>query len=590
MLIFFIRLKDTDSVDHSSIIISILLKPVNLLWSNNMKTFLFLISLSLSVHAGLSFNQISNPIREVANPVFVNGKIVYLDSSNNIWINQGSANSDSQPTFDSKAFSTFNFVKSDSVIYFVNKADGNSLWSTNGESFNKLSDLNYSYISNYNGNVVFGKLNDSSTFAVINDGIVMQYAIEPLSFAIDQNNTTSPSVCFFDTNRLIVKAYPELSTNAQYHYYNSGNVSLLDFGQSTYPVAFVLNHNNECYYKYYNSENDKLYHFKVNETGIVKPIVNPEDSGYFDELFVFDNQILLFLKDEYGSKDLEIYTLPSDSEVPEPLFTIEESFFKISSYWATPKYLYIYSNTGCFPLKSTTKCTPQPPDPYKLYIYDTSYNLVNKIIDDTFGYIRLENIEGKDFLIKGNYQADSLLELKDGKKGQVVSDIKVAMLDIIGGDSGEYYIHGQDKTTNSIGIYKASEQAVISNQLTGLWISDQWQSQGLSIHTGTRADSSQYVFVSFYIYRDGQPFWLAGSDELNTGMSSQTINMAEYKGQSFLSNDPNQDFEQINFGTITLTPMGCNQLQVQISPVDEQSIQLDMGRIVNTEFSNVCAD
>ncbi|MCF6318118.1 MAG: hypothetical protein L3J83_02400 [Proteobacteria bacterium] len=547
-------------------------------------------SISLSVHAGLSFNQINNPNRGLINPTYINGKIVYLDASKKLWVNQGSLMSDTRFLVNSLPVQARDLTKADDSVLFINELDGNTLWSTDGTDLNQVSTLSYSSIRKNNANVITGNLQDSGNFVVIEGDNVLTYDIQPLTLLRDGFNPISPSVCFFDENKLIFQAYDELSASPQFYFYNSGSVSTLGFEVA---LDFVVSHDNQCFYRRYAQGQSKAFHVKVDDTGTVMNITNPEGAGYFDDFFVFNNERLLFLKDENGTRGLDIYSLSSDSLLPEIKFTINEpvntgSSFNVTSYWATKDYLYIYSFTGCT-FKSLVKCTPAPPDPNKLYVYDTSFNLVNKIIDSSLQNFLLKSIDGKDFLITSSV-FDSLVELKEGEIAASVSSFNTNIIDVIGGENGEHFVFARDKITNKNGLFKASEQPTISSQLTGLWVSDQWQSQGLSIHTGTRADSSQYIFVSFYIYRDGQPFWLAGSDELNTGTSSQTINLAEYKGQSFLANDPNQDFEQISFGTITIQPQSCDGISVQINPVNEQPIQLDMDRIINTGFSNVCSD
>jgi len=169
-----------------------------------------------------------------------------------------------------------------------------------------------------------------------------------------------------------------------------------------------------------------------------------------------------------------------------------------------------------------------------------------------------------------------------------LADIKI--LRIIS-DESKVYVFGSDyKNEGKIGLYVVSEQMLISRKLTGLWVSPDWQSQGLSIHTGKRQDVSEYIFVSFYMYRDGNPFWVAGSHDIDSGTNSIEIDLFEFIGSSFLPNDSNYEYQRDTFGKIIIEPTSCNNMNVRIETVGSDTIDLSMRRIGDISNDMTCID
>ena len=559
-----------------------------------MKTFIFLITLSLSVHAGLSFNQISISTQVINNPLVFSDRLVYLDEGNYLWFNDGTLNGSIQVMLEGEKIKVKDLIKTPNGILFINKSDNNTLWKTDGIEITKVSDAQLSLMGDNFSNVVTSSLIDSGNFLTIEGDTVEIYDIQPLTLNFDANSGLVPSVCAIDSENLIFRAIESESSFTGMYLYQSSQITPLEYNSQPLDantLEFVVQFGNSCYYRHFDYNNSLVTHYKIDSQGNVSIIENLENQN-FDDYFVFNNQLYLLLKGGFGLG--ELYTLSEGSNIPEEfILSSTAQGIDVTSSWVTDDFLYLYYQSPCV----YSKCTPVPPNPFQLLVFNKSMELVNTIKDNRLSNFLLFEADDKDFIVykQGelyyNNESDELIKVENGiESTDSVKDGVIDIINVIGGNQDNYYVYATNRTSGKNAIYKVSDQAVVSKQLTGLWVSDQWQSQGLSIHTGTRADSSQYIFVSFYIYRDGQPFWLAGSDELNTGQSSQTINLAEYKGQSFLANDPNQDFEQIDFGAMTIEPQSCNGIKVTINPNNEDSTVLDMSRIINTEFANVCAD
>lgn len=544
--------------------------------------------LSLPTHAGLNFNQISNQVDNVLNPFVINDKLIYQDDNEILWISNGISNSSYKPTSNGLNIKARNLLKTDDSVIFINQADNNTLWFFDGENMSQLSGIPLSHLSSSLSNVAAAKLRDSGNFVITDGNDVNYYEIIPLTLNIDNEASLVPSVCAFDNDNLIFKAIDlkPMGSSTNLYSYQSGVIAPIQFDTEEVngnSIEFVLQSGGYCYYRYFDYGNNKAQHYKIDIQGNVSTINNP-DSGYFDEFFVYNDQVLLF-ENGFSSRK-QLYTLSDDSVTPEEFLSSDEpQGVFANSFWSTKNYLYLYGHFNC----EIKKCSPPPPNPHRLMVYDKSFNLVNTILDSNLQDFFLESADDKDFLIfrKG---VDELVSLN---QGLVVTSVKDALVDIhkvIGESQQNYYVYGMNRLTEKQGIYKVSVQAVISQQLAGLWVAEGLQSQGLSIHSGTRPNGSTYLFISLYIYRDGNPFWLAGNTELNTGQTEQTIDLAEYKGQSFLSNNPIQNFEQIPFGNITIKPQNCDSIAVQINSLNSEVIELIMQRVVDISHTSVCKD
>ncbi len=144
-----------------------------------------------------------------------------------------------------------------------------------------------------------------------------------------------------------------------------------------------------------------------------------------------------------------------------------------------------------------------------------------------------------------------------------------------------------DYNTQKLGYYQISDQPKISQQINGIWYNDALNNQGLSISKGIRQDRSEYVFLTAYLFRDGQPLWLAGNTNLNDSPDTLTIDLYEYDGPQLF--EPNQTANRNFFGRIELELMSCNTLQASIE-ADDQIHQLLLNRADNTFYKGWCQE
>lgn len=146
-------------------------------------------------------------------------------------------------------------------------------------------------------------------------------------------------------------------------------------------------------------------------------------------------------------------------------------------------------------------------------------------------------------------------------------------------------LKGYDFNTQKRGYYEISDRPKISHQINGVWYNDTLDSQGLSISKGVRQDRSEYVFLTAYLFRDGKPLWLAGTNNLSGQADSLTIDLYEFEGPQLF--EPNPITIRKFFGTITLEMLGCHALQANLATAD-QSHELQLYRADNTFYRDWC--
>ena len=566
-----------------------------------MKLFALLLTLSIqSAYATFSLNSLNIPLDE-DNPsaLAINGKLFYLDENRQVWINHSNTLSSTKIMIDGQAVIAKTPVLTENYVLFINQSDNDTLWRTDGEQFERLSDLQLNRLSKYQSSIVNAQIKDSDDFITTDGESVNRYVIFPLTQTIDSNvSLASAFVCQFDENNLIFRAVNSQTTNAsKYYFYENGEISPVQFmiGENEVDPELVLQHDNKCIYRFFNNSENIAHHFIIDDSGDVAEITSNDEDWYFDNYFIFSDKLLAFRKHRLNYSITYaplLYSLENNQFELINDFNNENLFVK--DFWVNNNYLYIQNYSGCIapiPPGISTKCSPNPPNNGDLFVIDSSFNVENKIFDK-----RIENQEidilnsvtSAFVIFDDNNSALSMLA-----SGQLVSSLlntNIEIIDIIGEAENGYYFHGKDKNSGRNLVYLASDTPVISHQLAGLWTSPDWQSQGMTVFTGQRQDNSEYLFLSFYFYRNGEPFWIAGSTELNSGTSSLSLDIYEFKGASFLPDDPNSEHQKIDFGSITLIPASCNNIAVEMTPINSETIYLSMERFPDFTNSNSCSD
>lgn len=126
----------------------------------------------------------------------------------------------------------------------------------------------------------------------------------------------------------------------------------------------------------------------------------------------------------------------------------------------------------------------------------------------------------------------------------------------------------------------------IGKLMNGPWVDYRYNAQGLSINPGVRTDGSRYIYLTFYLYRDGKPLWLAGVSNYELGQSSINIDLYEFNGANYL--DTNPPTGQV-FGSLQLAFTGCSSMNGTLN-YENQSKSLSFNRVDDASFKFICLD
>ena len=127
----------------------------------------------------------------------------------------------------------------------------------------------------------------------------------------------------------------------------------------------------------------------------------------------------------------------------------------------------------------------------------------------------------------------------------------------------------------------AAESAPINGRLSGQWVSDDLHDQGLNLTVGEN-NSGPFIFFAWYVYLEGEPFWLAGSKAFEYGVDEITIPAFRFTGLEFVV--PNGDTASgTEIGTLTIHPHGCNDIHLDYDLVGLGSQQLDLQKLAGVQ-------
>ncbi len=127
----------------------------------------------------------------------------------------------------------------------------------------------------------------------------------------------------------------------------------------------------------------------------------------------------------------------------------------------------------------------------------------------------------------------------------------------------------------------AAEVAPINGRLSGLWISEGLNDQGLTLYVGENF-AGPFIFFAWYVYLDGNPFWLAGDTAFEYGVDEISIPTQRLNGLEFVT--PNGELAvREDIGFLKIHPHGCNSLHVEYDLIGLGSRELEFERLVSVQ-------
>jgi hypothetical protein len=123
-----------------------------------------------------------------------------------------------------------------------------------------------------------------------------------------------------------------------------------------------------------------------------------------------------------------------------------------------------------------------------------------------------------------------------------------------------------------------AESAPINGRLSGLWTSDGLNDQGLTLYVGENK-AGPFIFFAWFVYLDGNPFWLAGDTAFEYGVDEISIPTQRLHGLQFVT--PNDELAvREDIGILKIHAHGCNSIHVEYDFDGLGSRELDFDRLI----------
>lgn len=101
----------------------------------------------------------------------------------------------------------------------------------------------------------------------------------------------------------------------------------------------------------------------------------------------------------------------------------------------------------------------------------------------------------------------------------------------------------------------------LNGTISGAWTAQGFNDQGLVLLVGETA-SGPFVYFAWFVFLDGEPFWLTGAQTFQYGAEEVVIPTERLSGLEFLSQS-DAAATRVNIGSLTIHVHGCNELHVE---------------------------
>jgi choice-of-anchor B domain-containing protein len=107
----------------------------------------------------------------------------------------------------------------------------------------------------------------------------------------------------------------------------------------------------------------------------------------------------------------------------------------------------------------------------------------------------------------------------------------------------------------------AAESSPLNGRMSGLWTSEGLNDQGITLFVGEN-NLGPFVFFAWFLYLEGEPFWLVGNTPFEYGVDEVAIPVQRLDGLPFMTPGV-ETANRENIGTLNIHVHGCNELHVQ---------------------------
>lgn len=476
-------------------------------------------------------------------------------------------------TFDNYFYP--NFFVIDNIFHFIDGSNPKLLWQSDGTIPGTKRVGNFSLYRgplSQRNDLIFMQSGANGNTIIVYDGQSSENYYE-------QSHPMHNAACGFSVKDVII---PGRQPNSYQHilsrYQPQGNVDY----SGELPQDSQIDLNRVWYF-----ENRCFYH--INGRQFSDVLVIPEQGEHYflgNQLGFSEVNFLIRFKDHYymmaDDEDRDNYIVKLSSDLSTVVKQVKFDTFGIVNLTASADYLIAYTRTG----------GNVSPPAWKSGYFDENLNEITGLggpftdVPEIYFKDGGEIVVFNDY-INGIYQKTIGADISDKNSGLMLNGDSLKKV-IVNEGATETYTLVKNLQTGQNSIKKLVKIPDMGALSVGNWFDPDYQSQGMSVVEGLRDDGSRYLFVTLYLFRDGEPLWLAGTSNINYPQPTLDIELGAYSGPGLWQPDTTAQVEK--FADMTLSMSGCHQLMVNFITVDGQTFSLELQRMVNNDIKLYCKD
>ena len=126
-----------------------------------------------------------------------------------------------------------------------------------------------------------------------------------------------------------------------------------------------------------------------------------------------------------------------------------------------------------------------------------------------------------------------------------------------------------------------AEASPLNGRISGLWTSEGLNDQGITLFVD-EDDFGPFIFIAWFLYLDGEPFWLIGNTPFDYGDDEVTIPIQRLEGLQFVE-PGEQTASRENIGPLIIHVHSCTELHINYDFGTLGSRELVFNRLAGVE-------
>jgi len=428
------------------------------------------------------------------------------------------------------------------------------------------------------GNLIFARSALNTKILTVFDGQVLENYLRDTTTDFDK--PMANLACGFGVRDFVYPVYLFYSDQMSLVRYQYNET--VDYSESL-PLSFELDEDRVWYF-----ENTCFYHIIGQQYNDILVIPEQGEHFFLGETINYEEvSYIAYFKDHYyaivigDNGNSQILKLSLDLSTIEKHVELSSTLY-FSSLSVSDQYLIALADTG--PLASPTVS--------KQTYFDENLNIIeglgsiNPLVPKVYATENGETVVFSDYINSINLKTLTT-DITNPSRGLVLNGNAIKHI-IANKNSPESFVLKQNLDSGIYQICSLDHLPDIGSLSVGNWFDPDYQSQGVSIVEGERDDGSRYLFVTLYLFQDGEPLWLAGTSNISYPQPALDIELGAYSGPGLWQADTPASVEK--FADMTLSMSSCHRMMLAMETEDGQSFNLELQRMVNKNIDHLCQD